>query len=121
MGVIRSFSDLQWKDQLAARGGKGPSRGAPYLVPGDMLQVAAAGRTVLEPGSSVGEHGHPDTEELYLILEGEGTASLDGDRFPVKAGDLFVVKAGHAHGLENDSDRPLSFFGLITSGTSRQK
>ena len=28
---------------------------------------------------------------------------LDGQSFPVAAGDLFLCKAGHSHGLVNDS------------------
>jgi mannose-6-phosphate isomerase-like protein (cupin superfamily) len=76
--------------------------------------VLAAGRTVLEAGSSIGEHSHPDTEELYLILDGQGQGVLDGRSFPVAAGDLFVVKAGHSHGLINDSDATLTYFGLMT-------
>jgi mannose-6-phosphate isomerase-like protein (cupin superfamily) len=79
-----------------------------------MAGVLAAGRTVLAPGSSVGEHSHPTTEELYLVLEGRGQGVLDGRSFPVGAGDLFLCKAGHSHGLVNDSDTPLTYFGLMT-------
>ena len=112
--MIRRFSDLPWEDKLAVKGGVGPAIGAPYLVQGDMDHVMAAGRTVLEPGSSIGEHLHPASEELWLILAGRGTGSLDGETFPVEAGDLFVVKAGHAHGLVNTSEEPLAYFGLVT-------
>lgn len=114
MGVIRRLHELAWQDHQGVRGGLGPAKGAPYLAEGDMAQVTGAGLTVVAPGSSIGSHVHPDTEELWLILEGRGTGSLDGETFPVKAGDLFVVKAGHAHGLVNDSDAPLTFFGLVT-------
>jgi mannose-6-phosphate isomerase-like protein (cupin superfamily) len=112
--LIRRFSNLDWENKKDIKGGTGPGIGAPYLKAGDMDQVIAAGRTVLEPGSSVGEHAHPASEELWLILAGHGTGILDGERFPVEAGDLFVVKAGHAHGLVNDSPEPLAYFGLVT-------
>jgi len=69
---------------------------------------------VLEPGSSIGEHPHPNTDELYLIMEGHGTGILDGERFPVGPGDLFILKAGHSHGLVNDSGERLVLFGLLT-------
>ena len=39
---------------------------------------------------------------------------LNGERFPVGPGDLFLVKAGGSHGLINDSDDPLTFIGLLT-------
>ena len=112
--MIRRCEDLAWAPKTAIRGGVGPARGADYLKAGDMDGVLSAGRTVLEPGSSVGEHAHPNTEELYLILEGHGTGILDGARFPVGPGDLFVLKAGQSHGLVNDGPAPLVFFGLLT-------
>jgi mannose-6-phosphate isomerase-like protein (cupin superfamily) len=112
--MIRKFSDLPWESKVAVKGGLGPALGAAYLVQGDMDHVKAAGRTVLEPGSSVGEHLHPTSDELWLILAGHGTGILDGERFPVESGDLFVVKAGHSHGLINDSEQPMAYFGLVT-------
>jgi len=47
-------------------------------------------------------------------VEGRGTGLLNGERFPVGPGDLFLVKAGGSHGLINDSDGPLTFIGLLT-------
>ena len=112
--MLRSYKDLAWTSRMAVRGGAGRAEGADYLKPGDMEGVEAAGRTMLEPGSSIGAHLHADTSELYLILEGHGTGILDGERFPVVAGDLFLCRAGHAHGLENDSQEILSFLGVLT-------
>jgi len=113
--MIRSLHALTCTTRQDIRGGTGPARGMDYLAGGDMAGVLAAGRTELAPGSSVGEHAHPTSEELYLVLEGRGQGVLDGRRFPVAAGDLFLCKAGHSHGMINDSDAPLSFFGLVTS------
>ena len=112
--MIRPLSALAFAAKHDIRGGSGPARGAEYLARGEMAGVLAAGRTVLAAGSSVGEHAHPDTEELYLVLEGHGRGVLDGRSFPVGPGDLFVCKAGHSHGLVNDSDAPLAYFGLLT-------
>ncbi|BDU74032.1 cupin domain-containing protein [Mesoterricola silvestris] len=115
--MIRRCSDLSMEPRLAIRGGSGPALSGDYFGMGAMDGVLSAGRTVLEPGSSIGEHPHPNTDELYLILEGRGTGILDGERFPVGPGDLFILKAGHSHGLVNDSDAPLAFFGLLTRQT----
>jgi quercetin dioxygenase-like cupin family protein len=112
--MILKLAELPVTAKMNTRGGVGPAHSAAYLAKDDLAGVLAAGRTVLEPGSSIGEHGHPDTEELYLILDGRGQGVLDGRKFPVAAGDLFVVKAGHSHGLINDSDATLTYFGLMT-------
>ena len=112
--MIRTLSALEFAQKTNIRGGSGPAQSADYLGKGEMDGVLAAGRTVLESGSSIGEHVHPNTEELYLILEGEGQAVLDGESFPVGPGDLYVCKAGHSHGLSNTSEAPLAFFALMT-------
>lgn len=111
---------LRWAEQTAIpkeciRGGVGPAVGMDYLKPGEMAGISAMGRTVLAPGSTIGEHAHPDSEELYLILEGRGTGILNGTRFPLQTGDAFLLKAGGSHGLENDSEAPLVFFAVLTS------
>jgi len=115
--MIRTLAELPVIAKMNARGGVGPTHSTAYLEQDHMAGVMAAGRTVLAPGSSIGEHAHPTTEELYLVLEGHGQGVLDGRKFPVATGDLFVVKAGHSHGIINDSDAPLTYFGLMTSAS----
>lgn len=112
--MIRKLAELIHEPKQDMRGGSGPGSSADYLKLGDMDGVVGAGRTRLEPGSSIGEHPHPNTDELYLILEGHGQGVLNGARFDVGPGDLFVVKAGHTHGLINPSTAPLVFFAVLT-------
>ena len=114
--MIRRCAELEWADKTAIRGGAGPAQGADYLEKDEMAGILSAGRTILEAGSSIGEHTHHNTEELYLVLDGHGRGVLDGETFPVGPGDLFLCKAGHSHGLVNDSDAPLTFLGLMTRG-----
>jgi quercetin dioxygenase-like cupin family protein len=117
--MIRRHSELVEEAKSNLRGGLGATRGADLLKLGEMAGVLSLGRTTLEAGSTIGEHAHPNTEDLYLILEGRGTGILDGKRFPVSAGDLFLVKGGGSHGLINDSEAPLTFLGLLTRSPER--
>lgn len=112
--MIRRLSDLVEEPKLNIRGGVGAAKGMEFLKQGDMAGIVSMGRTTLEPGASIGEHAHTNTEDLYLILEGHGTGILNGERFPVSVGDLFLVKAGGNHGLINDSAGPLTFLGVLT-------
>lgn len=112
--MIRRRSELVEESKENIRGGHGKARGLELLKNGEMDGVISLGRTTLEPGSTIGEHSHPNTEDLYLILEGRGIGVLNGDRFPVGPGDLFLVKAGGSHGLINDSVDPLTFLGVLT-------
>lgn len=112
--MIRRLSGLVEETRVHIRGGLGAGRGVDLLEAGEMAGVLSMGRITLDPGATIGEHAHPNTEDLYLILEGRGTGILDGERFAVGPGDLFLVKAGGSHGLINDSDAPLTFLGLLT-------
>lgn len=112
--MIRRRSELVEEAKANIRGGLGAARGVDLLKDGEMDGVLSMGRTTLEPGATIGEHSHPNTEDLYLILEGRGIGILDGARFPVGPGDLFLVKAGGSHGLINDSNAPLTFLGVLT-------
>jgi mannose-6-phosphate isomerase-like protein (cupin superfamily) len=117
--MIRRSADLVEEPKANIRGGLGKGRGVEFLKGGDMAGILSLGRTTLEPGATIGEHAHPNTEDLYLILEGHGTGVLDGERFPVGPGDLFLVKAGGSHGLINDSGEPLTFLGVLTHAENR--
>jgi mannose-6-phosphate isomerase-like protein (cupin superfamily) len=112
--MIKRAADLVEEPKQNIRGGLGAARGVDLLGLGEMSGILSLGRTTLEPGATIGEHAHPNTEDLYLILEGRGIGVLDGERFPVSAGDLFLVKAGGSHGLINDSEGPLTFMGVLT-------
>jgi len=112
--MIRRQGERVAERKLHIRGGLGAGLSVELLSQGEMSGVLSLGRTTLEPGASIGEHAHPGTEDLYLILEGRGTGILNGERFPVSVGDLFLVKAGGNHALINDSDGPLTFLGVLT-------
>ena len=45
-------------------------------------------------------------------LEGKTGMFEDGRRYPVSAGDIEYCPKGHSHGIENLSDRPMTFLAL---------
>src|SRR5262245_27737234 len=55
----------------------------------------------LPPGTSIGEHVHDDTEEIYYILSGTGTMVLDGVEREVHAGDAVLTQPVSSHGIRN--------------------
>lgn len=63
--------------------------------------------TVLPPQASFGEHKHGDDNEVYIVLEGEGRYTMNGESAPVKAGDILVNKPFATHALENTGDQPM--------------
>jgi quercetin dioxygenase-like cupin family protein len=116
--MIRRLSELATERKSGIHGGDGAALTTDYLANGEMDGVVTAGRVVLEPGASIGEHPHPNHDELYLVVEGNGTGILDGGQFPITAGDMYLLKAGQSHGMVNDSDQALAFFMLMTKRSS---
>ena len=112
--MIRRRRETREEVREAMRGGSGRALLREVLSPGEMSGVEFVSVVTLDPDASVGDHRHDGTEELYLVLDGRGTASLDGERFEVGPGDSFLVKEGHSHGLVNSDSLPLTFVAVLT-------
>ena len=54
-------------------------------------------QATLDPGCSIGLHTHEDSAEIVYILEGEGTAYLNGVKEMLKAGMVHYCPKGSAH------------------------
>jgi quercetin dioxygenase-like cupin family protein len=70
----------------------------------------------LDPGSMLATHTDSAEEALY-ILEGEGEATIDGDRGRVRAGQVAIVPALAPHSLRNVGDGVLRVLGVFASST----
>ena len=48
---------------------------------------------VVEPGKAAPLHKHDDTEQIFYVMEGEGTLTIgkEGDHFPVRVGDVVRI------------------------------
>ena len=71
----------------------------------------------LPPGAKAWPyHYHEGNEEAIYVLDGAGTLRLDGDRYPLAAGDYVALPAGEAsaHRVINDGDDPLCYLALST-------
>ena len=62
-------------------------------------------------------HNHLGNDEMFVILEGEGTYRLGDAEHPVRAGDVCAAPRGGAdtaHQLINTGDGPLRYLGIST-------
>ena len=116
--MIKRTHELPSQARESIRGGQGRAVAVDILGADEMAGVAAMSVLTLEPGTWIGEHLHTETEEVYLVLDGQGTGSLDGESFAVGPGDAWVVRSGHTHGLRNSPDTPLRFLALLTRSES---
>ena len=79
-------------------------------------KLLGIGLTTIHPGSSIGVHQHANNEEIYLILSGQGVATLDGREQRVRPGDVMVNHPHCSHGLRNDSTEELRIFAFAVDG-----
>jgi mannose-6-phosphate isomerase-like protein (cupin superfamily) len=61
----------------------------------------------LAPGLTTAAHHHPQTEEIYFILEGEGRMYLGDEARDVGPGDAIAIPPGMVHWISNTGDTPL--------------
>ena len=63
----------------------------------------------LAAAQSTRRHYHAETEELYVLLEGDGEMEMDGERARVGAGDAILIPPGAWHQIQADSGGELRF------------
>lgn len=77
-------------------------------VGGVSLSVQAIG-----VGGHVREHAHGENDEIIYVLEGTGTAVVDGERHPMVPGTTIFLGKGVKHTFINQGDGELRFTATI--------
>jgi len=70
---------------------------------------------VLEPGEAPPLHKHPDTEQVFYILEGEAELRIGpgaAERFRVKPGDVVRIPPDTWHMIDNDGRVPVRYVSI---------
>lgn len=70
---------------------------ANYCMKG-MLYVAYA---MLQEGKAYEAHAHGDHEEVYYIISGSGSITIDGKTRLIRDGDAVFIPAGATHSIAN--------------------
>jgi uncharacterized cupin superfamily protein len=84
---------------------------------GTVATKLGAGLDVLAPGMrSCPYHFHHAQEEMFVILEGEGSLRVAGEMVPLRAGDVVFVPPGpqYPHQLINTSAAPMRYLSIST-------
>jgi mannose-6-phosphate isomerase-like protein (cupin superfamily) len=56
-------------------------------------------KRALKPGSGIGYHEQKE-DEIYYVLSGRGTMTIDGKSFEVEPGAAVLTRPGSSHGLK---------------------
>lgn len=67
-------------------------------------------------GAATTPHYHPETEEIYYILEGRGRLQIGRDLRDVGPGDAIAIPPGEVHQISNTGERPLKFLCCCAPG-----
>ena len=87
------------------------------VTDGTAATKLGAGFDILEPGKvACPYHYHLAQEEMFVILDGDGTLRVAGERVPVRAGDVIVIPPGpeYPHHLINTGSVPMKYLSIST-------
>lgn len=62
------------------------------------------GVATIAPGDKISEHYHPYSEEFLYVVRGSVIARLDGDRYPLRAGQGVMIPKNVRHRLMNEGE-----------------
>jgi len=115
----QGVSAARLKSVAEAAAGDNPIDSAMAFVPlRRELGVTSFGlnQVVLAPGTLGRIHRHEHQEEVYIVLEGTLTVSIEGDERELGSGEALRVAPAVRRQLMNRSDAPVSLIALGGSG-----
>ena len=74
-----------------------------------------------EPGQNTVEHHHVGQDEIFIIMDGSGTITVDGESRPVEKGDIIFAPADKPHGVEVDQGQRMTMVFVKAPGRSSKK
>lgn len=113
--LIRNFHDVP--RERFVRPPRYDTEGA-SLTQGTVAVQLGARLDVVAPGQqSCPYHYHHAEEEMFIVLQGEGTLRVAGERLPIRAGDVITIPAGpeYPHHILNTSDAALHYLSVSTN------
>ncbi|MBA2412145.1 MAG: cupin domain-containing protein [Pseudomonadota bacterium] len=117
--LIRNINDVDWqpsgRDGLYA--GVKSASVTGKRVAGMVARKLGASIDIVPPGKlTCPYHSHYREEEMFIILEGEGSLRVAGEMIAVRAGDIIDIPPGpeYPHQLINTSDAPMKYLSIST-------
>jgi uncharacterized cupin superfamily protein len=112
--LIRNVDDVELRHDVRAP--LYDSRTA-RLATGTAASQLGASLDIVAPGQrSCPYHLHHAQEEMFVVLEGEGTLRVAGELLPIRTGDVIFIPAGreYPHQIINTSAAPLKYLSIGT-------
>ena len=87
------------------------------LAKGTAARNLGASIDVVAPGKvTCPYHAHRAQEEMFVVIQGDGTLRVAGEMLPITEGDVIFIPAGpeYPHQIINTSDAPLKYLSIST-------
>ncbi len=59
------------------------------------------GLLLYAPGQTTPDHNHSNIDEVFYVVSGEGTITINNEIIPVKEKDIIFSPHGETHGFQN--------------------
>ncbi|MGE5714402.1 MAG: cupin domain-containing protein [Betaproteobacteria bacterium] len=116
--LIRNFNEIELETSTRAPLYDGSrSGGVAGQRVGTIARKLGAGVDIVPPGKrACPYHFHYAQEEMFVVLEGEGTLRVAGEMIPIRAGDVIGIPPGpeYPHQIINTSNALLKFLSIST-------
>ena len=73
------------------------------------------------PGAEQRSHSHPESEQVYVIIRGQGRMSVAGDTESVSEGDLVFIPPATSHGIVNEGSDTLVYIAAASPPVSMEE
>ena len=92
-------------EQAGPHNGGGKTVGYSFFAKAPKLKLVFRKRA-LKPGSGIGHHVQKE-DEIYYVLSGKGTMTLDGKTVDITPGTAVLTRTGSSHSLKQVGDEDL--------------
>lgn len=65
------------------------------------------GLLLYAPGQTTPDHKHSDIDEVFYVVSGEGTITINNEKLPLKEKDIILSPHGETHGFNNTGSENL--------------
>lgn len=70
------------------------------------------------PGASQSLHSHEESEQVYVVVRGDGKMSAAGDTEDMQVGDLCLIPPATDHSITNDGSSDLALLSVQSPAVS---
>lgn len=112
--MIRRSNEFKVEKIEGLKGGKGHVTVVNFFEPEDFLGKGRLyGKSIIEPGNSIGYHTHEGDQEAYYIIKGKALYNEEGEDTVLYPGDLAICREGESHSIEAAPGENLEYIMLI--------